>query len=349
MFLLRLFGGASLEDGSAPLSGRAVQRRRLALLAILALEHPRAVGRDRLIAWLWPEHETERARHLLRDSLYLLRSALGEEALASAGDELRLSPQHLRCDVWDFEEAIAQDQPEAAVRTYAGALLEGFHHGGSTELEHWIDTQRERLARAHVQALEELAESAGVAGDHKAALSWWRRLAAEDPYNARVTLRLMQALEAAGDRAGALQQARIHAVLLEQEFGAEPDPEIEGLAERLRTAPAVRPGPPTSSSGRGPGAESAVSNDALAEATATPPPVHVGSASAGLSTEAPEPTFLRRRPARRVVLPAAVAAALGGRPGLGNPARVGDGRSFRGRRGHGDRARSPSRCSPAPI
>ena len=88
MFLLQLFGGASLRDGSRLLSGRAVQRRRLAFLAILALEHPRAVGRDKLIAWLWPDTDTERARHLLRDSLYLLRNALGEDALSSVGDEL---------------------------------------------------------------------------------------------------------------------------------------------------------------------------------------------------------------------------------------------------------------------
>ena len=72
MFLLRLFGGASLEAASGPLSGRATQRRRLALIAILALEHPRAVTRDRLVAWLWPEDDAERARHLLRDSLYIL-------------------------------------------------------------------------------------------------------------------------------------------------------------------------------------------------------------------------------------------------------------------------------------
>jgi TolB-like protein/DNA-binding SARP family transcriptional activator len=243
MFLLRIFGGASLEDESGLLSGRAVQRRRLALLAILALEHPRPVSRDKLVAWLWPEHETERARHLLRDSLYLLRGALGEEAVPSAGDELRLNPDCVRCDVWDFEEAVAQQRPEEAVQAYSGPLLDGFHAGGASELEHWLDTARERVARAYAKALERLAEETTAEGDTKSAVEWWRRLAAEDRYNARVTLRLMAALEAAGDRAGAIQQARIHAVLLEQEFGAEPDPEVEALAERLRTSPAGRTAP----------------------------------------------------------------------------------------------------------
>lgn len=98
--------------------------------------------------------------------------------------------------------------------------------------------QRERLARAHARALEQLAK--GAAADPRAAAELWLRLAAVEPYNARVTLRLMQALEAAGDRAGALRQARIHAALLEQEFGATVDPEIDALAESLRTAPASR-------------------------------------------------------------------------------------------------------------
>jgi hypothetical protein len=77
MFLFRLFGGAGLEDRSRLVSGRAVQRRRLALLAIHSLQHPRAVRRDTLIAWLWPEHDTDRARHLLGDSLSLLRNGRG--------------------------------------------------------------------------------------------------------------------------------------------------------------------------------------------------------------------------------------------------------------------------------
>ena len=313
MFLLRLFGGASLEDGSRLLSGRAVQRRRLALLAILALEHPRAVGRDKLIAWLWPEHDTERARHLLRDSLYLLRNALGEDALPSVGDDLRLNPQRLRCDTWDFEEALAQERPDAAILAYAGPLLDGFHPGGSSELEHWIDAQRERLARAYAQALEQLAENASAGTDRKAAVGWWRRLAADDPYNARVTLRLMQALEAAGDRAGALQQARIHAVLLEQEFGAAPDPEVDALAERLRNAPAVRaPLPTLSSEDRGRGGEHFVPNDRQVEAAALPPADYVGDAPVAVSAEAPEPASARRRlPRRAVVLPVAVAAGVG--------------------------------------
>jgi adenylate cyclase len=314
MLLLRLFGGAGLEDASGPLSGRAVQPRRLALLAILALEHPRVVSRDKLIAWLWPERDTERARHLLRDSLYLLRNLLGDDALPSAGDELRLNPRRFRCDVWDFEEALGQGQLETATRAYGGPLLDGFHLSDAAELGHWMDTQRERLARAYAQALERLAEDASAGTDPKAAVEWWRRLAGLEPYNARVTLRLMQALEAAGDRAGALQQARIHALLVEQEFGAQPDPEIRSLAEWLRTASAARSLRASVPSGRlDPAAESSAPDERRLEATASPSAVHtdpeLSARPAGATPEEPTPT--RRRLFRRaVVLPAGAGVGL---------------------------------------
>ena len=58
--------------------------------------------------------------------------------------------------------------------------------------------------------------------------------AGEDPYNSRIALRYMQALEAAGDRAGALRHANVHSDLLRTELDAAPEREVVALAERLR-------------------------------------------------------------------------------------------------------------------
>jgi len=72
MFRLRTLGGLTLERDGAPYSGPATQRRRLALLALLAAADS-AVSRDRLMAHLWPEADPERARHSLDDALSALR------------------------------------------------------------------------------------------------------------------------------------------------------------------------------------------------------------------------------------------------------------------------------------
>ncbi|MGH7638333.1 MAG: BTAD domain-containing putative transcriptional regulator, partial [Gemmatimonadaceae bacterium] len=105
------------------------------------------------------------------------------------------------------------------------------------EFERWLDGERARLAERYATTLATLAEQSEEQGDPAGAAGWWRRLAAHDPYSARVTLRLMRAMEAAGDRAGALQHARAHAAILREEFDAEPEPDVAAFAERLRVEP----------------------------------------------------------------------------------------------------------------
>jgi serine/threonine-protein kinase len=233
-FRLELFGGATLagEDGVA-LTGRAAQRHRLALLALLALAPGRRLSRDKLIAYLWPDTGAERGRNLMSVAAYVLRAALGGDALLSHGDDLCLNPAVIRADVVEFEAAVERGNPEGAVALYTGLFLDGFFLSGAPEFERWVESQREGLRRAYGKALEQLAERAGASGDEVGAAEWWQRRAVEEPYNSRVARRLMAALAAAGDRAGAIRHAQAHAARLGKEIGAEPDPEVTGLAERL--------------------------------------------------------------------------------------------------------------------
>src|SRR3954471_9370395 len=50
MFRLRTFGGAALFEDDRPLTGPAVQRRRIALLALLAVVGDAGMSRDKLLA-----------------------------------------------------------------------------------------------------------------------------------------------------------------------------------------------------------------------------------------------------------------------------------------------------------
>src|SRR5437016_7447717 len=84
-------------------------------------------------------------------------------------------------------------------------------------------------------------EAAG--GDQRGAVAWWRRLAALDPLNSHVALGLMKGLAAAGDRAGALQAARVHESLLREEVGVALDAAVADLTARPRAEAARSPGP----------------------------------------------------------------------------------------------------------
>ena len=112
MFTLRLLGSASLDGPDGPVAGRAGLRQRIALLALLAVEHPRAAQPRqpaRLVSG--PRAARTTARHQLRDSLYILRSALGDDSVLSTGDDLRLNPARLTCDLWEFEAALGPRRP----------------------------------------------------------------------------------------------------------------------------------------------------------------------------------------------------------------------------------------------
>jgi DNA-binding SARP family transcriptional activator len=128
-FYLRLFGSPSIEAdgaGGAPLIGRVAQRHRLGLMALIAMAPGQRLSRDKLIAYLWPESDAERGRNLLKVSSYVLRTTLGEGALLSEGDELRLNADLVRTDAAEFETALARSEYAAAVALYKSPFLDGF-------------------------------------------------------------------------------------------------------------------------------------------------------------------------------------------------------------------------------
>ena len=243
---LKLLGGMSLEDEDGPMTGQVVQRRRLALLAVLGASRS-AVSRDRLVALLWPELDAEGARHRLSDSVYVIRRALGDETIVTAGDDVRLDDTRVRVDVRELERALDGGSLEEAAALYGGAFLDGFHITDAAEFERWVDGERGRLAGRYAHALRSLASAAERLNDFATAAAWLRRLAALDPLDTRVALRLMDALERAGDGAAALRHARVHQALRHAELGLGEDPDVraaaDALAARLEVgAPTPQPG-----------------------------------------------------------------------------------------------------------
>ena len=311
MIRLRVLGALDIR-GSEGQELRSVlaQPKRAALLAYLALATPRGPHqRDTLLALFWPEQDTEHARNALSQAVHFLRRSLGAEAVvASNGDGLGLEWKDFWCDAVAFEEALDRGQPTEALDLYRGDLLEGFHIADAPEFEQWLEIQRARLGSQYAHALETVAQERETAGDHARAVRLWRQLAARDLYSSRVALRLMRALAAAGDPAGAVQAARLHETLLREELGLPPHREIAVLVRHLQEAPAAEQRLPTQGGGR-------VSTGALASAEPD------GSERAGVDSESRwGPQWLSRR---RVAVAAGFVALLaaGGAVTLSNGAR----------------------------
>jgi TolB-like protein/DNA-binding SARP family transcriptional activator len=303
---LKLLGGVSIETESGPLTGRAVQKRRLALLAVLAAARSRGVSRDRVITLLWPDADAENGRSFLSDSVYRINQALGDDVILTPGDELRLDATRLPSDLDEFEEALVHGNHEEAVRTYAGPFLDGFLLPDALEFERWAEGERERIGREYARALEALAVSAEQNGRAAVAVDWWRRLAAHDPYNSRVALRLMQSLVAAGERAAAIQHARVHETMLRQELDIAPDAKVRALAEQLKhdtAGVAATPGLPA------PPATTPVAPAPPSMQPATP--AATPSPTDAVRTTSPVTTMPRRAITRAMLVAVAVLALTG--------------------------------------
>lgn len=247
MLRLRTFGSPAVErDGVVP-EGAATQRKPLALLTLLAAAGERGHSRDQLLAYLWPETGPDRAPHRLNQALHALRRDLAAERLFLGSVKLRLNPEIISSDLDDFQKAHAAGDMEGAVALYRGHFLDGFHLRNAPEFDRWMEAERSRLLRICNDALEALAASAAAAGDARAAALWWRRLADQDLYSSRVTVHLMHALAASGNRADALQVARSYQERMETELEAVPNPAVVALSENLRKQPAGPPPPPPAS------------------------------------------------------------------------------------------------------
>src|SRR5262245_65233246 len=123
-YKLTLLGRFELSGPDGPVD---LPNKKLAgLLAHLACLAPEPQSREKLATLLWGSHFETQAQQNLRQALYRLRRALGEDALVGEGDEVWLAPGVIDCDAARFE-ALIRDGSRAslgeAVDLYKDGLL----------------------------------------------------------------------------------------------------------------------------------------------------------------------------------------------------------------------------------
>ena len=275
--MLRLFtlGRLALERDGQPIDGIGNRKVPLALLALLAGHGAQGISRDKLLAFLWPESDEPRARNSLKQVLFELRRDLDESLLIAAGPALRLDNSVIGCDLTEFDLALAAEDRAAAAELYRGPFLDGFYLPGRPELERWIESERQRLHRAHVESLVRLAGRAEAGRNLAGAVHWWRQASAADPFSADAALGVMRTLAATGDRAGALEHGRSYEAALAAELGLPAEAAVRDFAQSLRRPEPARPAAIGSPSGSG-----GFRRQALAAAVAASDPVDLPVAPA---------------------------------------------------------------------
>ncbi|MGH7587825.1 MAG: tetratricopeptide repeat protein [Gemmatimonadota bacterium] len=261
MIQLRTLGGLQLRDRRGRDLCGQLQPKRLALLVYLAHPPRRFHRRDSLLALFWPELGSAGARNSLRQSLFSLRQTFAKGALAGRGYEEVAVTDLLRSDVVAFEAALEAGEMERALELYRGTFLEGFHaQNVAREFEDWLETERVRLRQRAVRAALALVEREESRGNLTAGIRWARKAARLEPDNETILRKLVDLLNRAGDRAGAVKAFEAFAQRTRTQYDLEPDDQTQALIRAVRAheqpappAPVAQPvvqEPPTSFVGR---------------------------------------------------------------------------------------------------
>jgi len=233
-FEICTFGGLAVRADGRLLRSDRLSPHALACLALLAHAGDRGARRERLEALLWDASNKDDVSTAMEQTLAAIRSELGPADVLVGEQIIQLDPSLVDSDVDRFAMKIRAGRLADAAAEYRGAFLDGFTLARAPGFSKWAEHTRAELDFEYAVALERLASDAEARGDYADAVRWWRKLAGQDPLNGRLTVGLMRALAAAGDRVGAIEQASIYEVLIEEEVELPPDRGVVAFAERLR-------------------------------------------------------------------------------------------------------------------
>src|SRR5213593_4164835 len=166
MIRLTTLGTLSVQRDNRPLSAATTQRRRLALLALLAVAGEKGLTREKVIAFLWPESDEQRARHVLAQTLYAVRRDLGDEDVVVGTTELRLNATMIEADVIELDAALDRGDVDRVAALYAAPFLDGFYLSDAPDFERWSEEERARIAERTRSAFERAARDAASRDDH---------------------------------------------------------------------------------------------------------------------------------------------------------------------------------------
>ncbi|HET7746729.1 MAG TPA: response regulator [Vicinamibacteria bacterium] len=211
------------------------------MLAYLALQPDLGARRDKLARLLWSSVDIDQARHSFRQTLSVLRKALGPAAdcLVVEGDRMALQEDAIAADVWAFEELAALSPPGDSGRVlaaYTGDLLADFRLR-ERRFDAWLTSERDRLREIAMDRLDRHAMHLSASDRPQEAISLALRFQSRYPMQDTPHRVLMKLYQRHGRPAAALRQRQTRTAMLEREFAID-----AGSSREWTEAPAAGPG-----------------------------------------------------------------------------------------------------------
>lgn len=253
---LGVLGPLQIALANAPIAKLESDKAR-ALLIHLAVEAAHAHRREALIGLVWPDYPEETARHNLRQALFNLRRAIGDDTatppfLFITRDEIQFNPaSDYSLDLAEFDAhlaacashphqqletcALCASRMQHAVDLYRGKFLQQFFLEDSAEFEEWALARREATHQRALDALTHLANYYEQHGDLAATRRCALRQLELDPWREQAHRQMMRVLAMEGQRNAALAQYEMCRRMLAKELGVEPSVETRELFEKIKT------------------------------------------------------------------------------------------------------------------
>lgn len=239
---LKLFGTTDLRSDDATAAHRVMaQPKRVALLAYLVIASRIGLARrDGLLALFWPDDDAAHGRGALNQALSFLRKHVGASVIVTRGDEeVGVDPSMLRCDVLEFDAALASRAFERASALYQGPLMDAFHVTGCDGFMRWLENERARLDALALSAVTMLADQADATGHPEVCVQWMERALQLAPFDEASALQLADAQRRCGDRVGALRVLTQFAARLHAELNIVPSKRLTRVIVALQDDPGI--------------------------------------------------------------------------------------------------------------
>ena len=175
------------------------------------------VTRGQICGLFWPEEPEEIARKNLREALSCLRSALGQDALLAAENQVGLNPLHATCDLPDFvrlmdpllssaEMKSSGPLPEAMVQLLRNQLqfgrtnqiIQGVNLPHLPDFENWKELTRQSFNYTRARTLDRLIDHYISSGDLEEALIWLERAIEINPLDVNQNYLVLSCLKDLG-------------------------------------------------------------------------------------------------------------------------------------------------------
>jgi DNA-binding SARP family transcriptional activator/predicted ATPase len=247
---LQLIDGFALCCGAQLIAVPTEKAR--ALISYLAVSR-QAEPRAALAALFWPHLSEAAAAANLTQTIWLIRRATavyGSDPLQSDQQTLQLRSDTVTTDIAAVDTAdqflAGHDHRDVAdcpaclqlLRHAVRPMRQGFAIGlelrDAPAFNEWLQIERERRRRRHVEHLTLLAQLAAREQEYVHAAQDYEQALRFDPYNEQLQRGLLRVLALSGRRAAALERYAQLTAQLQQDLQVAPEPATQQLAGQIR-------------------------------------------------------------------------------------------------------------------